>query len=266
MISLVRATSGAGRRVAVNGVDIYFEECGAGDVILLLHGGIMDHQSWGNQIPALSMHFRVIAPDTRGHGRSSDSDDPFTFHQFADDMAGLLRQLNVSRADVVGFSDGGATALVLAMRYPELVERVVLLGTPYSITNYPPGTLDFLAAATLEALHPLMSPAFREVVEKAQSVYPSVTAFDRFWQKLVNDLWLREPSLSLGGLSGIKAPTLILHSENEHFFEFTHSEDMRRAIPGATLKVISGATHTAAQEEPAQVNALILDFLRSPDE
>ena len=259
---LIAATSGQGKRADVGDVTLYYEEQGTGDAVLLLHGGIMDHQSWGNQIPVLAEHFRVIAPDTRGHGRSTDSEEPFRYATFAQDMVALLRQLGIERTHVVGFSDGGCTGLILGVEHSELLNRLVLIGTPYNTSNYPEGTVEQFAAFTPEMLSEMATPELSEVVAKAQAQYETQEAWKAYWRKLVNDMWTREPAFTLEYLRSVKVRTLIVHAENETFYDRKHSEDMARAIPEADLTIIPGATHTSPQENPDAVNAAILKFLR----
>jgi pimeloyl-ACP methyl ester carboxylesterase len=258
---LIAPITGTGRHVEVNGVVLYYQELGEGPPLLLLHGGIMDHQSWGNQFSALAAQFRVIAPDTRGHGRSTDSNEPFSYALFADDVVELCRRLRVEKAHVVGFSDGGCTGIILATEQPDLVDRLVLIGTPYNTSNYPDGALAQNAQLTPEALYAAVSPEFAEVVRKAEGQYPTDDAWRAFFGKLVSEMWTREPAFALERLRGIHAPTLILHAEKEQFFGRDHSEAMARTIPTAKLVVVPNATHTSAQENPQFVNEVILDFL-----
>ena len=258
---LVKPTSGKGRYANANGIRLYYEEVGAGPSVLLLHGGIMDHQSWGNQIPTLSQGFRVIAPDTRGHGRSGDDSEPFSYSLFADDFAALCQELRIARTHVVGFSDGGCTGLILARRYPNLVARMVLIGTPYNTSNYYPGRVDGFAALTPESLLQSVGPEFAEVVCKAEAQCRDGAAWRAFFDKLVHGMWTTEPSLKLADLSDVAAPTLVLHAEREQSFALEHSEAIAATVQHGELVVVPDATHTAPQEAPEFVNDAIMRFL-----
>lgn len=263
MTDLIAPTAGDGKTVQVDDIQMYVDDHGQGAPVFLLHGGIMDHQSWGNQIPELAKHFRVISPDTRGHGRTSDSDKALTYQQFADDVVVLMHQLDIPKAHFVGFSDGGDTALLLGMQHPELVDRIVLIGTPYNTSNYPEGTTDHFGSITPDELYEMVGrdSHFGEVMAKAERLYPSAEAWNAFWGKLVNGLWSREPNFELRQLADVTAPTLVLHAENEHFYGREHSVDMAETLPNGTLGDIPDATHTSPQENPAAVNAAILNFL-----
>jgi pimeloyl-ACP methyl ester carboxylesterase len=169
---LVAPTSSAGKRVKVNGIDMYYEEHGTGTPVLLLHGGIVDHQSWGNQIPELAKHFRVLAPDTRAHGRSSDTGRPLSYELFAADAVAFLSELGIDKAHVVGFSDGGGTGLLLGIEHPELIGRLVCIGTPYHTSNYREGIVDLFAKIRPETLYRMVGPESLEVMKKAEALYP----------------------------------------------------------------------------------------------
>jgi pimeloyl-ACP methyl ester carboxylesterase len=263
MTERVQSTSGAGKRIPVSNVEIYVDDQGSGEPVILLHGGIMDHQSWGNQIPALAEHFRVISPDTRGHGRSTDADDEFTYELFAADMVALMDELGIARASIVGFSDGGDAGLVLAREHADRVDKLVLLGTPYHTSNYPPGTAEHFSTLTTPELYDMVGDdsEFGEVVHKAQALYEP-DAWEAFWQKLVNRMWSTYPDYELGYLAGVTAPTLVCHGENEPFFDVSISQAMVDTMPRAELRIIPGATHTMGQEKPEDVNAAIIEFLQ----
>lgn len=264
MEELIRSTSGQGRVIDVDDISVYVDEQGEGHPVLLLHGGLIDHQSWGNQIPVLAEGFRVISPDTRAHGRSSDSEKPLSYQRFADDAAELLAALGVAKAHIVGFSDGGCTGLLLAQQHPELVDRLVLLGTPYNTSNYAEGVMEAYEALTPEAYRSAADPHSHvgEAVSKTEKRFADAEAWERFFMKLVTQVWLAQPTLVLEDLKRIEAPTLVLHGEREEYISREASEEMARTIPEASLRFIPGASHMSAQENPEAVNEAILSFLQ----
>lgn len=259
----VRPTSGAGATISISDISIYCDDQGQGDPVVLLHGGIMDHQSWGNQIPVLSRRYRVISPDTRGHGRTTDSPKPFSYWQFAEDLIGLLNALNLPTAHLVGLSDGGCTALLLGIHHPERVSKLVLLGTPYHLSNYTEGVREAQAALTPERFFAAQdqSSAVVEVVRKCERLYPTEEAWRAYWKKLIEQVWVNEPRLRLEDLARIQSPTLILHGDNEALISKSASLEMTEAIPGAVLSIVPEAGHASAQENPEFVNASIMSFL-----
>lgn len=264
MPDLIAPTSGTGRREALDGMTLYLEDQGHGYPVLLLHGGIMDHQSWGNQISEFAQYFRVLAPDTRGHGRSTDSVEPFSYSLFAEDVVQLLQRLGIGETHVVGFSDGACTGMVLAMRYPSIVKNLVVIGTTYNVARYPPGTTEQFASLTPKLLYDSVPAAFAEVMRKARRLYPDLKSWNAFFHKLVQDMWTREPAFTLEQLSSISAPTLILFAENEPYYSLDDARQMANAIPEGELAVIPGAGHTSPQENSSVVNGSVLRFLGVP--
>src|SRR5262245_22536541 len=104
-----------GPYIHANGIDIYYEEYGSGYPLLLIHGGTLDHTMWEQHIPIFAQHFRVIAPDSRGHGRTKNPLDRMTYRLLADDMAALIQALGLDQPFVCGFSDGGQITMEIAL-------------------------------------------------------------------------------------------------------------------------------------------------------
>src|SRR5437868_5050707 len=114
--------------LAVNGLRMYVAEQGQGDPLLLVHGGVVDSGMWRPHLPAFAAQFRVIMPDSRGHGRTDHPGGPITYQMMADDVVALIRTLHLERPVVCGYSDGGQIALDLAVRYPDVARAVVVAG------------------------------------------------------------------------------------------------------------------------------------------
>ena len=102
----------------VNGIKLYYAVVGTGSPLVLLHGGLANSDYWGNQVQALAPHHQVILVDSRGHGRSTRANRPYGYDLMADDVVALLDKLNLAKADVVGWSDGGILGIDLALRHP----------------------------------------------------------------------------------------------------------------------------------------------------
>ena len=115
--------------VLVNGLNMYYEIQGAGRPLVLIHGGVCTIDTcFGKVRPLLVKNWKTVAVELQGHGHTADVDRPLTFEQLAEDTAALLRQLKIENADVVGYSIGGGVALQIAMRYPDLVRKLVVIG------------------------------------------------------------------------------------------------------------------------------------------
>lgn len=237
-----------------------YADLGTGDPVLFLHGGLMDHRSWGNQL-SLANAFRMILPDTRGHGRSTGADLPVTYAAFADDVVALMDRLGLPSAAVVGFSDGGCSALHLSLHSPDRVTGLVLIGTPYDMASYNPDVIEQMRAMTAEGLLGAAGPLLKELVAMLRE-HMSGEQWSAYWQRVVKGLWLMEPDLRLSAFADLPIPTLILHGENELSISRRSSEELAASIPNCTLLLVPGAGHAAAQENPAFVNDAILRFLR----
>src|SRR6185436_1102382 len=127
--------SSTGKYAEVNHIRIYYEVYGKGEPLLLLHGNSSSISTFDKQIPEFSKHFMVIAVDSRGQGKSSEDGKPYTYDLFADDMNALLDHLKLENVNIVGWSDGGNTGLIMAMKYPSKVKKLVTMGANVFINN-----------------------------------------------------------------------------------------------------------------------------------
>jgi pimeloyl-ACP methyl ester carboxylesterase len=228
-------------------VSIYYETYGAGPPVLLLHGGLGSHEDMRNQIRTLANSHLVIAPDSRGQGRSTDSDIPLTYSVMADDMAQLLDRLHTARVDVVGWSDGGIIGLDLAMRYPERVRRLVAISANYDPKGVPQSPITEVDVPR--------TPIRYRVLAKTPAYWPVI------YQK-VTMMWQTQPNYSLDNLGHIKAPTLIMAGEFD-IIKAEHTAKLAKAIPGSQEIIVEGATHSVPTDKPDEVNKIILNFLGS---
>src|SRR5579859_6508224 len=128
----------AGKYVSVNGITLYYEIHGTGKPLIMLHGGFGTFETFTALSPALALDHQVIGVDLYGHGRTALTDRPIRFEQMADDIAGLIQHLGLEKADLLGFSLGGAVALQTAIRHPERVNKLVLISTPFKRTGWHP--------------------------------------------------------------------------------------------------------------------------------
>jgi pimeloyl-ACP methyl ester carboxylesterase len=235
-----------GRYVDINGIRIYYETYGHGEPILVLHGGGGSLENMSHQIRALAPGHLVIAPDSRGQGRSTDSDAPLSYGLMADDMAKLLDHLQIESTDIVGWSDGGVIALDMAMRHAERVRRLVAIGANYDAAGL------IIPAAADGPIPP--TPGFY------QRIAPDPAHWPVLHRKLAV-MWATQPHYTLGELGGIKAPTLIIAGEFD-IAKREHTDQLARAIPGSEEYIVPGGTHGVIWENADLVNAKILEFLK----
>jgi pimeloyl-ACP methyl ester carboxylesterase len=154
-----------GSYVSVNGLNMYYEVHGAGAPLVLLHGSFLTIDlNFGQMIPLLAKDRKVIAVEQQAHGHTEDIDRPFSYEQMADDTARLLRQLNIERADILGYSMGGTIAIELAIRYPQLVRKLVVISAPYDRDGWYPEVYAAIEQITPEAFTGSGLPeAYKEV-------------------------------------------------------------------------------------------------------
>ncbi len=244
-----------GRWTSVNGHRIYYEVRGSGRPLLLLHGGGGDIQgAWSHQLDDFSRKHEVIAVEQSGHGHSPDVDGPMTYASFTEDTAALLVQLKLKDVDVVGWSDGAIEALMLAVRHPGLVRRVVATGA-----NVDPSGVDntWLSHAKPE-----------EVFDAKPGSYYALNSPDGLAHAKVvgaklKELWLTRPTpdeLTFEMLGRIRVPVLIMAGDHDEIFA-EHTVKIFRAIPGAKLWILPDTVHDTFVSRPEWTNPYVLSFL-----
>ena len=230
----------------VNGFEMYYE----------IHGTVKGkplitiHPAWGtaNVFPSLIGNRQLIAVELQGHGRSTDTDRPLTFEGEADDIAALLKYLEIEQADFFGESSGGIVAVMMAVRHPELVGRVASYAATFGSLkvggNLPPDA------------YPFQFP--REGYER---VAPDPTHWLELFAKVRGMKW---KGFSQDELRSIKAPVLIAAGDHDHDLAVEHSLEISRLIPNAHLAIIPGASHFVLGSDPDKLLPVIAAFLDEP--
>jgi len=249
-----KTTSGeahGGQVVDVNGVKIYYETYGSGPAVLVLHPGTAFLETMHYQITALASHYFVIAPDSRGHGRSTDAPGPLHYHDMAEDMIGLMDHVQVAKADVVGWNDGGVVALDLAIHHPDRIARMVLMGTNFDVNGLAnPGS------------PPAHDPSLAPRRDYYRRLSPTPDGWAEFYTKNVT-MWRNEPHYTLAELGRIRSPVLVIAGEHDDIRR-DHIDTLAHAIPEAKEVIIPGADNMAPMATPQVVDAEIIKFLGAP--
>jgi pimeloyl-ACP methyl ester carboxylesterase len=253
----------------VNGLQMYYEVHGsAGTPLLLLHGGLFDIDlQFGALIPGLAADRQVIATDFQGHGRTNDVDRPLRSADLAADVVGLLQHLDVAQADVFGFSIGGATALHLAVRHPELVRKLIVSSASFHPEGDRPENKEAVAELTVE----MIAGTPMEQQYRAKSPHP-----DRL-QGLLDKLGSFDegfPGWSDADIEGIAAPTLITLGDCDavtldHAVRFLRLRggDVNgdfTGVPSSQLAVFPGTTHFFGLARTELVLDVVRHFLDDP--
>lgn len=228
----------AGNYKHINGIKLYYEVYGNGKPLILLHGNGGQIRSQGKRIAYFSQSFKVIAVDSRGHGKSLD-DQPLTYEQMADDISDLMDSLQIDSANIWGQSDGGILGLLIAIRHPEKVSSLATFGA-----NLFPGK---------EAVY---DEADKWVTDSLKATKDPKT-------KQLFSLLVYQPDIKDEELKKIKCPVLIMSGDRD-FIRLEHSIRIFNQIENSNLFVMPGATHFGAYQKPELFNMILMDFFTKP--
>lgn len=234
--------------VDLDGVSTWYDEHGTGDPLVLLHPALVDSRAFAPNLPALAAHFRTFTPERRGHGHTPDVDGAITFEAMAHDTIRFLEEVVGGPARLVGCSDGAVVAILVALRRPDLVTRLVFVAGVFHHDGWLPGVIDpgneppeFMAASHGE-VSPDGADHFPVVAEKLARMH------------------LTEPTLTTEDLGTIPCRTLVMLGDDDEV-AVEHGITLYRALPHAELAVIPGTSHGLLVEKPELCNTMIVDFL-----
>lgn len=214
----------------VNGLKLFYHKEGSGRPVILLHGNGEDHTIFDVAIRDLARSYTVYALDSRSHGKSAPV-PTLTYREMAEDVASFIRQQGLEKPALVGFSDGGVVALLVALRWPDLPGKLVVAGA-----NMTPAGI---------------KQPWRTLMRVQNRISPD--------PKL--DLMLTQPHLAGWQLTGITAPTLVLAGEKDLIDE-TQTRRIARSIPGAKLLILPGETHGSYVVHSDKLYPAMANFLR----
>jgi pimeloyl-ACP methyl ester carboxylesterase len=261
-----QGTAGSSGYAPVNALKLYYEIHGAGEPLILLHGGVVGITMFGPNLPALAEKRKVVAVELQGHGHTADIDRPLSYEAMADDIAGLMKYLGISQADVMGYSLGGGVALQMAIRHPELVRKLVVVSAPFKRDGFYPEILAAMAQ---------MGPSAAEGMKQSPlaKLYPTVNwagLFTKLHDLLTKDYdWSKE-------VAAIKEPVMLVFADADairtaHIMEFYGllGGGKRDAgldgsgRPVAQLAILPGLTHYSIGSSPA-LSTAVSPFLDAP--
>jgi 3-oxoadipate enol-lactonase len=271
----------------IGSLELYYEEHGSGDPLLLIMGLAADSQAWMFQIPDFAERYRTIAFDNRGVGRSSKPPGPYSIHQMADEAAGLLDVLQIDRAHVVGVSMGGMIAQELVLRHPERVRGLVLACTypepdseverhrEFTLAQFG-GSIDASGAmkVDLSAVNPLMflqqllpNVFNQEFIDrelpKLMQIFGGALQWGFSMEAILGQVGAVMSHKATERLHQIKSPTLVITGDADRLVPPAGSDILAREIPGAKLVKVPGGSHGFNFETPDIFNREVLAFLAS---
>lgn len=236
--------------VSLDGVRTWYDEAGAGDPLVLLHpgGGGVDSRAFAPNLAALAAHFRTFTPERRGHGRTPDVEGSITFEAMAQDTIAFLEQVVGGTARLLGVSDGATVGLLVALRRPDLVSRLVVVAGPFHHDGWWPEAIDpdnepsaFLKDSYAE-LSPDGEAHYDVVVEKLAAMHQN------------------EPTLIAEDFNMLPCRTLVMLGDDDEV-RLEHAIALYRALPDAELAVIPGTSHGLLVEKPELCNTILVEFL-----
>jgi pimeloyl-ACP methyl ester carboxylesterase len=225
----------------VNDHRLFYAVHGSGPTLVLLHGGgDSGEHSFERQLDFLAAQHRIVAPDQVGQGRTPDVPGPLNYTAMMEDTVALLHKLKLKHVDIVGFSDGGILGLMLAIRHPELLRRLVISGVNIAPEGLNPDSLEDLRANQI--------PKPKTIDEK------------------LAQLWLTSPTyqqLNLELLGKIQQPVLVISGDRDAI-TLEHTLKIFHALPNAELCVLPGTDHMTFSSRSAWLNPIIGEFLDRP--
>jgi pimeloyl-ACP methyl ester carboxylesterase len=260
-----------GNYAKVNGLEMYYEVHGGGEPLILLHGGVGAIEMFGEVLGLLAEGRQVIAADLQAHGRTADIDRPLSIEVMADDVGALVEHLGFERADVMGYSLGGAVALQTAIRHPRVVRKLVVVSTPFRRDGWYPEVLAGMEQMGPEAAEPMKATPMYEL-------YANIAPRREDWPVLltkVGELLGRDYDWS-EDVEAIEAPTMIVVGDADsvrtaHAVEFFELLGGGKAaagwdgsgMPNARLAILPATTHHDIFSSPA-LAAAVTPFLDAP--
>lgn len=220
----------------------YIEE-GMGEPLIFLHGNGENLSYFHNQTEFFSRHYRVIAIDTRGHGDSPRGTASFTIEQFAEDLYAFLKEKQIIKTHILGFSDGGNIAIQFALKHPEYINKLILNGA-----NIYPRGVKRSAQLPIEIGYKIVS-AFADISPKARA------------KAELLGLMVNEPNICPEELKRITVPTLVIAGTSDMITK-EHTELIHNSIPGSKIHYIEG-DHFIAAKRSDEFNRVVLEFLQN---
>ncbi|KQV20785.1 alpha/beta hydrolase [Rhizobium sp. Root1203] len=233
-----------------DGARIWYATSGSGPAVVLLHGGLGNSGNWGYQVPALVASGRqAVVIDSRGHGRSTRDQQPYTYELMASDVLAVMDRIGIDRAALVGWSDGACTALILADREPHRVSGVFF----FACSMDPSGTKPFVAT-------PVIDRCFSRHRQDYAALSATPDQFEAFVED-VSHMMATEPNYSAEDLCRLSVPVAIVLGDADEFIKTEHAAYLVRSIPGAEFIGLAGVSHFAPLQRPESFNRQVLGFL-----
>jgi pimeloyl-ACP methyl ester carboxylesterase len=228
----MESKSQSGHYADVNGLKLYYEVHGNGYPLILLHGGGSTIEStFGRILPLLAKRHRIIAVELQAHGRTKDIDRTPGYEQDADDVAALCSQLKIEKADFIGFSNGGADCIQIAIRHPRFVNKLVLASSPYKRSGMQPGFFENMEKASFEEMPQPLKDAYLKVNSDQKGL---LTMFNRDATRMRN---FKDIPDSL--IHAIQSPAFVINGDKDVVLT-SNALELSQLLPHAQLAILPG--------------------------
>ncbi len=238
----------------VNGIEMYYATYGAAspdhDPVLLIHGGLGNADIWSAQVADLMKDRLVIVADSRGHGRSTRTAEPYGYDLMSSDYLALLDFLKVDKVDLVGWSDGGIIGLDIAMAHPERLDKLFAQAANITVDGVDPSVAD--DAVFMGQYVPWMG-------EDYAKMSPTPGEYDAFVTQ-ISDMWATQPNWTDDQVKAIKVPTAVVAGEYDEAILRPHTDRIAALIPGSEEIILPAASHFAMLQAPEEYTAAVRAF------
>ena len=234
----------------VNGIQMYYATYGAGDPVLLIHGGLGNADIWASQVTDLMKDHLVIVADSRGHGRSTRTEAPFGYDLMASDYVALLDYLKIPKVDLVGWSDGGIIGIDIAMTHPDRLDHLFAQAANITVDGVDPGV----------GTNAVFGNYITWMGEEYGKMSPTADQYEAFVAQISN-MWASQPNWSDAAMAKITTPTAIVLGDHDEAITRAHTDHMAAVIPGASEVILKDASHFAMLQAPEEYTAAIRAFI-----
>ena len=249
------STLAQGHTVQIGDIEMYYEETGDGELLVLLHGFGGSSRNWRPFADRLAERHRLILVDLRGHGNSTNVKNRFTHRQAADDVLRLLDKVGVDRFSAMGISSGGMTLLHMATSQPERIKAMVLVS---ATSHFPDQARAIFRETSFDRMPPYVQAMYRECAARGDTQVRQLVGQFKAFHDNYDDM-----NLSVSDLSKVRARTLVVHGDRDRFFPVEIPLSIYRSIPDAELWIVPGGDHVPIYDPAVPFISTTLQFLES---
>lgn len=256
--SQINFGSNNGKYLTIRGNKIYYEEYGKGAPLLLLHGGFGDIADFKNNILELSTKFKLIIPDAPGLGRSEHADSIMSYQLMATYYSKMIDLLKLDSLNVIGWSDGGITALLLAKGRPDKIKKVIAVGPNYRADGMKEEEIDFTK-------NKLCNLEWVETNLKDWVTHYKTLSPQDDWKRYITEakrMWFEEEYFPKSTFNLINQNVLLVFGDND-MYTIEHGLEMYRALKNGQFCILPNTTHEVFSEKPKLIDQIIIDFLKT---